>query len=35
MPKFGVNVDLIIFYLSILGYNLHMAFYKLRIGPLH
>jgi hypothetical protein len=35
MEKLGVNVDLIIFYLPILGYNLHMAFLQIHIGPLH
>jgi hypothetical protein len=35
MEKLGANVDLIIFYLPIIGYNLHMAFYKLHMGPLH
>jgi len=35
MENLGANVDLIIFYLPIIGYNLHMAFYKLHMEPLH
>jgi hypothetical protein len=35
MAKLGAKVDLVIFYLPILGYNLCMAFYKLQMGPLH